>query len=72
MATAKMPFTGDSTIGEILRDCPEAIEVFERHIEGFSHFHDLFNSRSVRFGAMMCNQDPQPIVDDLNRLELHL
>ncbi len=61
-------FTEDTSIGDILRKCPESEDVFRRHFG-----EDCFSSagaklESVSFGAAMHDLEPGPIVKELNQL----
>jgi hypothetical protein len=60
--------TEQSSIGDILRRCPESEDVFRRHFG-----EDCFSCagaklETVSFGAAMYGLEPGPIVAELNRL----
>ena len=60
--------TEQSSIGDILRKCPESEDVFRRHFG-----EDCFDCKgakleTVSFGAAMNGLEPGPIVEELNKL----
>lgn len=67
--TAKMKFTKDSLIGDIINSSPAAMKVIEKHFGNGCFTCAGVKMESLSFGAMMHNMDPEKIVKELNELE---
>jgi len=60
--------TEETSIGDILRKCPESRDVFVRHF-GEDCFRDPGTKyETVAFGAAMHGLNPRPIVKELNQI----
>jgi hybrid cluster-associated redox disulfide protein len=66
---ARVKFTKDSLIGDVISSSPAAMKVIEKHFgNGCFTCHGV-KMESLSFGAMMHNLDPEKIVKELNELE---
>ena len=61
-------FTEDTSIGVILRKCPESEDVFRRHFGEDCFSNAGSKLETVSFGAAMHDLDAGPIVRELNQL----
>lgn len=66
---AKMKFTKDSLIGDVIASSPAAMKVIEKHFGNGCFTCPGVKMESISFGSMMHNMDPEKIVKELNELE---
>lgn len=60
--------TKDTLIGDVIKSCPEAKAVIEKHFGNGCFTCPGINVESITFGSTMHNLDPQAIVDEINEV----
>jgi hypothetical protein len=60
--------TKDAIIGDVIKLCPEAQAVIEKHFGNGCFTCPGINVESITFGSAMHNIDPQVIVDEINEV----
>ncbi len=60
--------TKDSVIGDVIKMCPEAKAIIEKHFGNGCFTCPGINVESLAFGSTMHNLDPNTIVDEINEV----
>jgi hypothetical protein len=60
--------TKETLIGDVIKICPEAKAVIEKHFGNGCFTCPGINVESITFGSAMHNIDPQVIVDEVNEV----
>ncbi len=60
--------TKDTVIGDVLKEIPQAERVIERYFGQGCFTCPGIKMESIAFGAMMHGIDPEPIVEEINKL----
>ncbi|OIP62092.1 MAG: hypothetical protein CO150_07810 [Nitrospirae bacterium CG_4_9_14_3_um_filter_53_35] len=60
--------TKDTVIGDVIKLCPEARAVIEKHFGNGCFTCPGINMESIAFGSTMHNLDPKVIVDEINEV----
>ncbi len=68
MDATRKKVTKDSVIGDVIRECPGAKDVIQKHFGGGCFTCPGINMESISFGSMMHNLDPEKIVKEINEL----
>ncbi len=58
----------DAIIGDVIKLCPEAKDVIQKHFGSGCFTCPGINMESIAFGSTMHNLDPQVIVDEVNEI----
>jgi hypothetical protein len=58
--------TKETLIGDVIKSCPEAKAIIEKHFGNGCFTCPGVNMESIAFGSTMHNLDPQVIVDEVN------
>lgn len=64
---AAMKVDKNTIIGDVVKACPEAKAVIQKHFGTGCFTCPGINMESIGFGSMMHNLDPQVIVDEVNK-----
>jgi hypothetical protein len=60
--------TKDSVIGDVIKMCPEAKAIVEKHFGNGCFTCPGINVETLAFGSTMHNLDPHTIVDEINEV----
>ena len=60
--------TKDTVIGDVIKLCPEAKAVIEKHFGNGCFTCPGINMESIAFGSTMHNLDPKVIVAEINEV----